>query len=306
MSRGEPPAEHLASQTARVQGRRAQYGTAGSSSDGLPVVFLHGWAMAHHTYKRTLKRLVSQGCRVLAPAMPGFGGTPNLPISQLSFAGYAAWVAEFLDAVGVDEPALVIGHSFGGGVAIALAAEHPEKVGELVLINSVGGAWQRRGDKVRLMRERPLWDWGLTFTADLLPPRDLPRLLPILLEDLAPNLLFNPVGVLRTGLLARSADLRAELADIKRRRVPVVAISGDHDRVIPQSSFEALCDAAGCKGQVVRGRHSWLLADPDTFERTLSRIVLAMRAKRRRRAATTVATRDAARSATAGGSLAAS
>jgi pimeloyl-ACP methyl ester carboxylesterase len=274
------PDGHLVWKTIRVEGRRAQYGVAG---EGMPVLFLHGWAMAHHTYKRTLKRLVLQGCQVLAPAMPGFGGTPNLPFGRVSYAGYAEWTANFLDAVGVDEPAIVIGHSFGGGVAIALAHDHPDTVGELVLINSVGGAWRTADGRERLMRERPLWDWAWKWAADLLPSRDLPKLVPILLEDLVPNLIFNPIGVARTGALACSADLRAELAAIKQRRLPVVAISGDHDLVIPSSSFEALCEALGCAGEVVPGRHSWLLADPEGFEHILTRTVLGMRSGRTRK-----------------------
>ena len=247
------------------------------------MVFLHGWALAHHTYKRTLKRLVLQGCQVLAPAMPGFGGTPNLPLGRVSFAGYAAWTADFLDAVGVDQPAIVIGHSFGGGVAIALAHDHPDTVGELVLINSVGGAWRTGGGRERLMRERPLWDWAWRFMADLVPSPELPKLVPMLLEGLVPNLVFNPIGVARTGALACSADLRAELAAIKLRRLPVVAISGDRDLVIPSSSFKALCDVLGCTGEVVPGRHSWVLADPEGFERILLRTVAGMRAGRTRR-----------------------
>ena len=59
-----------------VQGRGASYSVAG---EGLPVVLLHGWALAHHTYRDVIQTIAEQGCRVIAPALPGFGGTAELP-----------------------------------------------------------------------------------------------------------------------------------------------------------------------------------------------------------------------------------
>jgi pimeloyl-ACP methyl ester carboxylesterase len=264
-------ADHLVWQQTMVDGRVASYGTAG---EGLPVLFVHGWALGQHTYKRALKRLVNLGCQVFAPALPGFGGTADLPARQMSFVGYAAWVAKFLDAVGVTEPVFVVGHSFGGGVAIKLAHDHPGRVRYLVLINSVGGStWSSDGKRVRSMAERPLWDWGIHFPEDLLTLRQITRVLPVILEDAIPNVIHNPLGLWNAGNLARRADLTAELEELKRRHMPVVVLWGDKDKIIPRASFDALCAAIGSQGEVVPGRHSWLLADPDAFGEVMTNSV---------------------------------
>jgi pimeloyl-ACP methyl ester carboxylesterase len=76
-----------------VEGRPALYGVAGSG--GLPVLFLHGWALGSRSYRRSIDRLVALGCQVYAPALPGFGGTPDLPRRHFSFGGYADWVDAF-------------------------------------------------------------------------------------------------------------------------------------------------------------------------------------------------------------------
>ena len=213
-----------------VQGRPALYGRAGEPG-GLPVLFLHGWALGSHSYKRSLKRLVGLGCEVFAPALPGFGGTADLPDDQFSIDGYAGWVADFLDAVGVGEPMFVIGHSFGGGVAIQTAHDHPDRVRTLVLVNSVGGsAWRRNGSAVRSMAERPLWDWGIHFPRDILPLPQITRVLPVILEDVVPNLIRNPTAVWRVAQLARTADLTEELEELKRRKLPVVVLWGEQLR----------------------------------------------------------------------------
>ena len=58
-----------------VQGRPAAYSMAG---EGMPVVLLHGWALAQHTYRRVIEEIAEQGCMVIAPSMPGFGGSGDL------------------------------------------------------------------------------------------------------------------------------------------------------------------------------------------------------------------------------------
>jgi pimeloyl-ACP methyl ester carboxylesterase len=262
-----------------VQGRRTTYGVAGS---GLPVLFLHGWALGQHSYKRALKRLVRLGCQVYAPAMPGFGGTVDLPRGSLDLVGYAAWVRAFLDAVGVTEPVFVIGHSFGGGVAVQLAHDFGDRVSYLVLINSVGGAtWLQAGSRIRSMAERPLWDWILAFPTDLFPLRGVAGLSRVMLEDALPNMLHNPLGLWRVGQVARRADLTAELRDLKASGMPMVALRSDQDNIIPKASFDALCAAIGSTGEVVHGRHSWLLADPDTFGEVMANSVAVAREARR-------------------------
>lgn len=263
--------EHLVWKRTEVDGRAALYGVAGS---GLPVVFVHGWGLGRHAYKAALKRLVALGCRVYAPALPGFGGTPDLSGDRFSFAGYAEWLAGFLDAVGVDEPVFLVGHSFGGGVAIKYAHDHPDRVRFLVLVNSVGGsAWSSRGSVVRSMAERPLWDWGIHFPRDVLPLPQLTRVLPRVLEDVVPNVVRNPRAIVRVANLARTADLTVELEELKRRALPVVVLWGDQDRIIPRASFDALCAAIGSEGEVVSGNHSWLLADPDAFGEVMTNVV---------------------------------
>jgi pimeloyl-ACP methyl ester carboxylesterase len=284
------PEDHLTWKSVAIDGRSVHYGVAGS---GLPVLFVHGWALGQHAYKRALKRLVRLGCRVYAPALPGFGGSSPLPPDQCNLEGYAAWLDAFLSEVGVDEPVFAVGHSFGGGVATKLAHDFPARVGYLVLINSVGGGtWLRAGSKVRSMAERPLWDWAINFPYDLLMAPRLLTTLRALLEDAIPNIVRNPLGVWRVGSLARRADLTADLAELKARQLPVLVLWGEGDGIIPRASFEALCAAVGSAGKVVPGRHTWLLADPDSFGEVMANSVTVAQAARTPERGTAVASRS--------------
>lgn len=266
------PALHLTWKDAEVAGRHTVFGEAG---EGPPVLFLHGWGLDHKVYKRALARLAAAGARVLAPAMPGFGGTQPLAIGCRSLAGYAAWAADFLDAVHVTEPVQVVGHSFGGGVAITFAHDHPDRVRSLVLINSIGAsAWTKKGTALRSMAQRPLWDWGLHFPGDLWPLGQARRVVPVILSEALPNLLREPGAFVQAAELARRANLTAELQEIRRRRLPVVVLWGSRDRIITRAAFEQMCELLGQPpSHVVEGSHSWLIADPDAFAEVMTNVV---------------------------------
>jgi pimeloyl-ACP methyl ester carboxylesterase len=261
-------------------GRPASYVEAGA---GRPVVFLHGWGVGHHAYRDSVRHLAASGLRVLAPALPGYWGTAPLPRAESTLSGYAAWVVAFLDAVAVRDPVLLVGHSFGGGVAIVTAVEAPGRVRGLVLVNSIGGAAVTTDGTV-VRPPRRLWDWGVHFARDVRVPAQLFRVLPVVASDVVPNLVQAPRAFLRSAGLAWRADLTSELATLADRGLPVVVVWGRRDRVISDESFRALCDALGDRSPItVPGGHNWLLADPAHFGEVMTNVVtVANRARWRR------------------------
>jgi pimeloyl-ACP methyl ester carboxylesterase/glycine cleavage system regulatory protein len=253
-----------------VQGRGTSYAVGGQ---GLPVVFLHGWGLGHRAYERALRELVERGCRVYAPALPGFGGTAYLPAGRRTLEGYAAWVADFIDAVGLEQSALVVGHSFGGGVAIRLTHDAPGRVRQLVLINSVGHP-SGSGGPALVPRRPPKapWDVGRQVARELFTLEGY-RTMVAMREDLVWNMVANPVALVEIAALARRADLTVELAELRRREVAVLVLWSDADDVLPMSCFDALCAAIGTDGTVLRGGHSWLLANPRALSAVLENVV---------------------------------
>ena len=89
------------------------------------MLALHGWARSSADFSATL-----DGLDAVALDLPGFGATPPPP-EPWGAAGYAAAVADVLPEL--DQPPVVLGHSFGGRVAVHLAASHPDAVAGLVL-----------------------------------------------------------------------------------------------------------------------------------------------------------------------------
>jgi len=92
------------------------------------VVALPGWMHTVSDFDAVLDELPAGS---VAVDLPGFGGVNPEPPIPWGAAEYAAWVEPLLDEL--DEPVVVVGHSFGGRVAAHLAATRPEKVKSLVL-----------------------------------------------------------------------------------------------------------------------------------------------------------------------------
>ena len=106
------------------------------------VLALHGWARSHGDFAGVLGPGAAGGAvDTVAPDLPGFGATPPPPTAWGSAEYAEAILPLFSGGAGratggpgtVRAPAVVLGHSFGGRVAVALAAAHPELVGALVL-----------------------------------------------------------------------------------------------------------------------------------------------------------------------------
>jgi pimeloyl-ACP methyl ester carboxylesterase len=245
-----------------LDGRDAYYAEAG---DGHPLVFLHGWGLTARSYAKALPTLAATGARVIAPALPGFGRSEPLR-GEYTFEKLANWVDDLLDHIGVEEPAGLVGHSFGGAVATATAWYHPERARALVLVNSVGGSvWKTGTTGDRSLADRPIWDWGLRLPGEF-RQRDYRRVLPVVVRDVVGNALANPSAVWRAAHLARTADLREELATLAERGLPVSILWGSEDKVVPEATFLAMCEAAGAPGDILPDAgHSWLLADPEGF-----------------------------------------
>lgn len=245
-----------------VDGHKVSYTVGGS---GPTVVLLHGWGLGHRAYRPGLRRLAECGFSVVAPALPGFGGTPELPVDQRNFSGYAAWVVRFVEALQIRR-AVFVGHSFGGGVAIQTAECQPGLVSTLVLLNSVGAPWRATKAGDQPMAKRPMWSWGLNIPSDVVSLLGhVGSAMPSVLEDLVPNVLRNPLGVVRIGKIAREADLVDSLREVRRRNVPITIVHSIDDGVIPKTSFEYLCKTAAVEGLVVEGNHSWPMTAPESF-----------------------------------------
>ena len=119
-----------------ANGIRTNYHDIGS---GFPVLLIHGsgpGVSAWANWRLTIPALAA-GRRVIAPDMVGFGYSERPVGIHYSMDTWVAQAVALLDALKIEQADLV-GNSFGGGLALALAIRHPKRVRRLVLMGAAG------------------------------------------------------------------------------------------------------------------------------------------------------------------------
>lgn len=103
--------------------------------NGAPVVLMHGWGCSSATLASIEKTAATLGRPVLNIDFPGFGESSE-PQTVWDTFDYADAFAKLLQSQAIGPDAVLLGHSFGGRVAIIHAAKHP--VGKLILVDAAG------------------------------------------------------------------------------------------------------------------------------------------------------------------------
>ncbi len=134
-------ATNLEERSTEVRGARVRYLAGGA---GEPVVLVHGLAGAASNWVELVPELARRH-RLLVVDLPGHGGSE--PLRDASVDAFADAVAGVLEADGA-APALVVGHSFGGHVALRLAQHRPELVRGLLLAAPAGIETTRRAARI--------------------------------------------------------------------------------------------------------------------------------------------------------------
>lgn len=103
---------------------------------GKPLILIHGVFSSSFVWHKNIDRL-SKGFDVIAVDLKGYGYSDKPKDGKYGRGDIREFVIGFMDALKVDK-AIVVGHSWGGGIAIDLASRYPDRVEKLVLIDSTG------------------------------------------------------------------------------------------------------------------------------------------------------------------------
>jgi pimeloyl-ACP methyl ester carboxylesterase len=115
-----------------IHGHRVAYRSAGR---GPVVLLVHGMAGSSRTWRHVMPALAAR-FTVLAPDLPGHGESAK-PRGEYSLGAHANSLRDLLEALG-HERATLVGQSLGGGVAMQLAYQFPQRCERLVLVGSGG------------------------------------------------------------------------------------------------------------------------------------------------------------------------
>lgn len=117
--------------TLEKEGAKMTYEVTGDGDRA--VIVMHGWGCNRSTVA-SISRIAAESCRVFTVDFPGFGDSPEPP-SVWGVEEYTRMIEHLIEAEGLKNPILV-GHSFGGRVAIVLASRN--EVAKVILVDAAG------------------------------------------------------------------------------------------------------------------------------------------------------------------------
>lgn len=194
-----------------------------TSGTGKNIVLLHGWGANLDSFA-SVQCVLEKQFQVYAIDLPGFGRS-DTPVNAWGTAEYANLVRQFLHALNIENP-ILIGHSFGGRLAIRVATM--EKVHKLILVDSAGIRPHRSGQYYFKVYSYKL----LKRLANLPILRNyLHHTVEMVKKKAGSTDYQNAAGVMRDILVkVVNEDLRAFLPRIS---VPTLLIWGENDTATP-------------------------------------------------------------------------
>ena len=241
-----------------------------------PVLALHGQPGTGRDFDLLARALDAEhgrrfpgsaGRRLVAPDRPGWGSRAAEPAG--GFAAGADDAVRVLDEEGV-ERAVVVGFSWGGGVALELARRHADRVAALVLAASIGPGEPTTFDRVlaRPVPGRAICAGGLAATRLVLRRRAVHGILSGAMKGVDPTHVRHFADrclrpdILDSFMVEQQALVRefpAVLEHLGGVRVPTVVVTGDRDRLIAPGSAHRLAEAIpGAELRIVPGAGHFL------------------------------------------------
>ncbi|MCX6764292.1 MAG: alpha/beta hydrolase [Candidatus Nealsonbacteria bacterium] len=105
------------------------------------IVILHGWYSLKERWQKVKEIVEKEGIKAEIPDLPGFKEETKLN-NPWSLNDYLNWMEKFIEdkknSGELTEPFFLLGHSFGGRIAIKFAIKHPEKLKGLILLSAAG------------------------------------------------------------------------------------------------------------------------------------------------------------------------
>jgi pimeloyl-ACP methyl ester carboxylesterase len=228
---------------------KVQFRSAGMAPK-VTHVLLHGIGSASASWAFQLGAAVGRSdIRVLAWDAPGYGRSTHLPMELPSAQDYAERLWSWLDALYVNQPVVMAGHSLGALMAASATRLRPHAVSRLVLLAPARGygdaplAERERVVQGRLRNLQQLGPHGMALAraAAMLSPGAAPALQKAVRETMAQ---IDPAGYAQAVQMLGQACLAQ---DLKTVACPVWVASGEADTVTTPANCNAVAQDAAAK-----------------------------------------------------------
>lgn len=241
------------------------------------VVLLHGFC-GSSSYWTKLLPLLPDPYRIIAPDLRGHGSS-EAPAGEYSMDAFADDLAQLLQHLKA-EKAIVLGHSLGGYVTLALAERHPELLAAYGLIHSTAYPDSDAAKEGRLKGMQTIREQGLPVFIDglvpkLFAPEHVKSMPEAVREAIAIGVGTNTDGAIRTleGMRTRP-DRNHVLAAAK---VPVLLVAGEHDQIVPLDRAFSVSGEQITQRQIEAAGHMSMIEAPQKLAEAIMEFIAAVK-----------------------------
>lgn len=235
----EAMAAHLEKESVQAGDTRWSYYEGGS---GPTIVLLHGFADNKNVWLDVAKRLTPH-FHLVIPDLPGWGESSRDMNANYDINAQAARLQDFVQALGLGR-FMLVGHSMGGAIAGVYAAEHPEHVSALALLDSFGLKFDQNAFARESLADKDPFAFsdraGFWRAADLVLARrpDIPgRIVDALVADNVKNHAFMAKVFDELRQPSQYLALQNRLGELT---MPVMGLWCNDDKVIDISALDSL------------------------------------------------------------------
>ncbi len=118
--------------------------------DEKSILILHGWKSSKEKWQGVKKDLEREGFKCVIPDIPGFKKENELK-KPWEVEDFYEWLLGFVKKKEVTRPFFLVGHSFGGGLAVKLAAEKPSWVEKMILVSPA--VFREKSNRVKFLNQ---------------------------------------------------------------------------------------------------------------------------------------------------------
>jgi pimeloyl-ACP methyl ester carboxylesterase len=267
-----------------VNGGRIHYIEAGQ---GPTLLLVHGLGAQSGNFTHSLVERLTSAFHVVVIDRPGSGYSTRPRGAPAGIRVQAGTISGVIEALGLERP-VVVGHSLGGAVALALALDHPERVAALALVSPLTQLEETPPPVFKALAiESPVRRWLMTRTVAI--PASILRSATVLQSVFAPDpvprdyataggglLGLRPSSVYATSsdLVAVREDMPALVARYPSMRLPVGILFGRDDHILDYHRHGELTASQipEARLELVDGGHMLPLTAPDEVAEFVKRM----------------------------------